>query len=263
MGKYKVVLLAALVLVTSVLLGKTVGLQQVNEVKGMSEELTALKEAGYDNADELEYILQQRNIELSDIRLQNDELERELVELESNYLRELNKYPKYTRSEALAIVTKIASSNNCSLKYFYILESPDEVTEGTNDIEGKYSFRLVGTLDNIIKVLETLNEETLQYSVGALTVKKDSSESFLSAPHDGISLFQWIEEVAHTQNSGTHYPSEKDTTLTGDEVQSSVSNVVTGTGGTQMGPSLPKVETIKLPELFTTTNYILDVAIQL
>ena len=263
MGKYKVVFLAVLVLAASVLLGKTVGLQQLNEVKGLSEELTSLREAGFDNADELESILQKRNIELSNLRAENEALETEIAELEGDYLRELNRYPKYSRSEALAIITKIAAANNCSLKYFYILEAPDEVTEGTNDIEGKYSFRLVGTLDNIIKVLETLNEETLQYSVGALSVKKDSSEGFLSSPQDGISLFQWIEEVAQTQNSGTHYPSGVDTTL-GASQQPSTTGVVTNpSGGLQLGPTMPKPEVIKLSELFTTTNYILDLAIKL
>lgn len=263
MGKYKVVLLAVLAVAASVLLGKTVGLQQVNEVKTLSSELTSLKEAGFDNADELTSILKNRNIELSDLRAQNEALEKEIAELEGNYLRELNRYPKYSRSEALAIITKIASANKCSLKYFYILEAPDEVTEGTNAIEGKYSFRLVGTLDNIIKVLESLNEETLQYSVGALTVKKDSSEGFLSSPHDGISLFQWIEEVARTQNSSTEQTSETDTTLTGGASSNTTGTTTTPAGGTQLGPTLPKVEEIKLPELFTTTNYILDVAIKL
>ena len=255
MGKYKVVLLACLVAVASVLLIKTVGLQQVDEVKTLSSEMTSLKQAGFDNADSLTASLQQRNIELSEIRAQNAELKEEIDELEKNFLRELNRYPKYSRSEVLTIVSKIASDNGCDLKYFYILDAPEEKDTSSNDIEGQYSFRLTGSFDNIVKVLQSLNEETLQYSVGALTLKKDSSESFLSSPHDGISLFQWIEEVASAQNSSENSESSSSSTQQG--------TTSTPSGGTQLGPTVTQQPVIKLPELYTTTNYILDIAIKL
>lgn len=269
MGRYKVTAIALLIVLGSILLGKNFAFEQYESIKSMSDELTTLREAGFDNADELSSTLSSKNIELSNLRMDNEALKKEIADLEQDYLKELNRYPKYSRSDVLTIISKLASDNNCDLKYFYILDAPEEKDATSNDIEGKYSIRIVGKFDNIVKVMESLQEETLQYSVGALSLKKDSSESFLGSPSDGVSLFQWIEEVA-AQNNSNKQASKDSTEKNGNSTTNngngmSVNDVVNGqqnsNNTTQLGPALPVAPKITLPDLFTVTDYVLDVAI--